>query len=114
MKPVTIMLVGACIILALACATGSVHEGGRSACGEFQRTANSLSQGALSPLEFREDIKSIQHRGSTAEPAIRDASSRLLKTMTNGDGLGFSKATVDMVVACADSGYSLERIAQPT
>ena len=112
MNRVIIMLGGVCLILALACTTGSVHAGGRSACGEFERTANSLSQGLLSPIEFRDNIKTIQHRGSTAEPAIKDASSRLLRTMTEGDGPGFSEATVDMFAACADAGYYLERIPQ--
>ncbi len=114
MNRVIIMLAGVCLILALACAAGSVHAAGRFACGEFQRTANSLFQGLLSPVEFRDNIKTVQHRGSTAEPAIKDASSRLLRTMTDGDGPGFSKATVDMFAACADAGYHLERIPQST
>ncbi len=114
MKPVIIMLLGVCLMLALACATGSVPEAGRSACGEFQLTADSLSQGLLSPAEFRDRIKTVQHRGSTAEAAIKDASFRLLRTMTDGDGPGFSKATGDMFAACADAGYDAKGIPRVT
>ncbi len=100
-----ITLTGVCLLLALACSPGSVQAGGRSACDEFTRTANSLSQGLLTPIQFRDKIKTVQNRGSAAEPAIRDASARLLSTMTQGDGSGFSKATGDMFSACAYAAY---------
>ena len=105
-----IALAVVCILLALACSTDSVEAGGRSACGEFQRTAKSLSKGLLTPVQFREKIKTVQDGGSTAEPAIKDASARLLRTMTRGDGAGFSKATGDMFAACAAAGYYLEGV----
>lgn len=105
MQQLVITLAGVCVLLALACSTGSAQASGRSACGEFARTANSLSQGLLTPMQFQENIKTVQNRGATAEPAIKDASARLLRTMTQGDGSGFSKATGDMFAACADAGY---------
>ena len=102
MQRLVITLATVCILLALACSTGGVQASNRSACGEFAQTSNGVSQGLLTPIQFREKIKTIQHRGSTAEPAIKDASARLLRTMTRGDGSGFYKAAGDMFAACAD------------
>ena len=56
--------------------------------------------------QFRDNITRVQELGSTAAPAIKDASARLIETMTQGDGTGFRMATTDMFAACTDAGFS--------
>ena len=100
------MLAGTCLILSVACSAEAVPTNGRLACSEFQTTSDSLSNGLLSPIQFRDNITSVQELGSTAAPAIKDASARLIETMTQGDGTGFRMAAADMFAACTDAGFS--------
>ena len=99
------MLAGTCLILSVACSAEAVPTS-RLACSEFQTTSDSLSNGLLSPIQFRDNITRVQELGSTAAPAIKDASARLIETMTQGDGTGFRMATADMFAACTDVGFS--------
>lgn len=91
--------------LAVACSTSSVLSSGQLACAEFQTTSDSVSNGLFTPIEFRDSIISVQEQGSNAEPNIRDASARLLDTMTQGDGSAFRMATTEMFAACTDASY---------
>ncbi len=63
------------------------------------------AQGSITDAEIKERLRKVQTRGSTAEPAIRDASTRVLATITSGDDPGFSAASEDMIKACAEAGY---------
>ncbi len=63
------------------------------------------AQGSITDAEIKERLRKVQTRGSTAEPAIRDASTRVLATITSGDGPGYSAASEDMIKACAEAGY---------
>ncbi len=63
------------------------------------------AQGSLTDAEIEERLEKVQTRGSTAEPVIRDASTRVLATITSGDGPGFAAAEEDMIKACAEAGY---------
>ena len=100
-----IALAWTCMLLALACSTNTVQASGRLACGKFQTTADSLSNGLLSPIQFRDEITKLHEQGSAAEPAIKDASALLFATMTQGDGPGFRMGTADMFAACTDAGH---------
>ncbi len=79
--------------------------GGLSSCAEFRRTAADAAKGILTDAELREKLKKVQSRGSTAEPDIRDASTRVLSSVTQGDGPGASQAMADMFAACDKAGY---------
>ncbi len=63
------------------------------------------AQGRLTDAEIKERLNKVRTRGSTAEPAIKDASTRVLATITSGDGPGFAAAEEDMIKACAEAGY---------
>ena len=63
------------------------------------------AKGSITDAEIKDSLKKVQIRGSTAEPAIRDASTRVLATITSGDGPGYSAASEDMIKACAEAGY---------
>ena len=106
MKRFLSMLAGTCLILSAACSAEAVPTNGRLACSEFQTTSDSLSNELLSPIQFRDNITRVQELGSTAAPAIKDASALLIETMTQGDGTGFRMATTDMFAACTDAGFS--------
>ena len=105
------------LILALGCAAqGAAVEtlaptaapqyvGGRSACAEFQRLVPQLSQGILTDAEIREKVKTIQSRGSTAEPSIRNASTSMLQAMTPVDIDAFLTGSERMAAACSAAGY---------
>ncbi len=63
------------------------------------------AQGSITDAEIKERLEKVQTRGSTAEPAIRDASTLVLATITSGDNPGFPAASEDMIKACAEAGY---------
>ncbi len=63
------------------------------------------AQGSITDAEIKERLEKVQTRGSTAEPAIKDASTRVLETIISGDDPGFSAAEEDMFKACSDAGY---------
>ena len=63
------------------------------------------AQGSITDAEIKERLERVQTRGSAAEPAIRDASTLVLATITSGDDPGFSAASKDMIKACAEAGY---------
>ena len=93
-------------LIATACGPPApVYTGGISACAEFRRIVAQAAQGSLTDAEIRERLEKVQAPGSTAEPAIRDASIRVLATITSSDDLGFSAASEDMIKACAEAGY---------
>ncbi len=94
------------LALAAACSpSGPVYTGGISACAEFRRIMAQAAQGSLTDAEIKERLEKVQTRGSTAEPAIRDASTRVLATITSSDDPGYSAAVEDMTKACAEAGY---------
>ncbi len=93
-------------LIATACGpSGPVYTGGISACAEFRRIMAQAAQGSITDAEIKERLRKVQTRGSTAEPAIKDASTRVLAIITSGDDLGFSVASEDMIKACAEAGY---------
>jgi len=63
------------------------------------------AQGSLTDADIKKRLEKVQTRGSTAEPPIKDASTRVLATVTSGDGPGFSAAEEDMIKACTEAGY---------
>ena len=96
----------AVVTLATACSpSGSIYTGGLFACVEFRRIMAQGAEGNITDAETRERLEKVQARGSTAEPPIKDASTRVLATITSGDGPGFSTATEDMIKACTEAGY---------
>ena len=105
------ILVAAVFFLVLtACAgppgpTKPTYVGGLSGCADFWRTMTEASQGILTDVELREMLKKVQSRTSSAEPAIREASTRVLATMTSGDGPAFSAASAALITACQNAGY---------
>ena len=86
-------------------AAKSNYVGGLSSCREFERVGSDATKGILTDAELREKLKKVQSRGSTAEPDIRDASTRMLSSLTQGDGPGLSQAMADMIAACDKVGY---------
>ena len=93
-------------LVATACGpSGPVYTGGIAACAEFRRIMAQEAQGSVTNVEIRERLEKVQASGSTAEPAIKDASTRVLATITSGDEPGFSAAAGDMIKACTDAGY---------
>lgn len=98
------LLVGVCVAV-LPKSDSSDYFGGLETCREFVRVANAASQGILTDTEIRDKLKPVQSRGSTAEPEIRAASTRLLATLTQGQGPEFSKAIEDLITACKQYGY---------
>ena len=81
------------------------YTGGRSACNDFLSAGYDAALGIIIDTELREKLRKVQSKGSTAEPAIRDASLRLLQAVTQGDTSGLEQATKDMGQACNDAGY---------
>ena len=105
-KPLALLVSVILALIAAACSpSGPVYTGGISSCAEFRRIMAQAAQGSITDAEFKERLEKVQTSGSTAEPAIRDASTRLLATITSGDGPGFSAASEDMIKACAEAGY---------
>ena len=105
-KPLALLVSVILALIAAACSpAGPVYTGGISACAEFRRITARAAQGILTDAEIKERLNKVRTRGSTAEPAIRDASTRLLATITSGDGPGFSAASEDMIKACTEAGY---------
>ena len=105
-KPLALLVYATLTLIATACGpSGPVYTGGISACAEFQWIMAKAAQGSLTDAEIRERLEKVQARGSTAQPAIKDASTRLLATITSGDDPGFSAASEDMIKACAEAGY---------
>lgn len=81
------------------------YVGGLSACRNFQRAGFDAAKGLLTYDELREEFKKVQRRGSTAEPEIRDASTRMLRSTTKGDAPGLTEAMAAMFAACEKAGY---------
>ena len=93
-------------LVATACGpSGPVYTGGIAACAEFRRIMAQEAQGSVTNVEIRERLEKVQASGSTAEPAIKDASTRVLATITSGDDPGFFAAAEDLIKACTEAGY---------
>ena len=105
-KPLAQLVFATLTLIATACGpSGPVYTGGISACAEFRRIMAQAAQGSITDAEIRERLKKVQSRGSTAEPTIKDASARILATITSSDDPGYSAAVEDMTKACAEAGY---------
>ena len=105
-QPLLLVVIKGLVLVANACGqTGQVYTVGISACDEFRRIMAQEAQGSITNAEIRERLEKVQARGSTAEPAIKDASTRVLATITSGDEPGFSAAAEDMIKACTEAGY---------
>ena len=63
------------------------------------------AQGSITDAEIKERLEKVQTSGSTAEPAIKDASTRVLATITISDDPGYFAAVEDLIKACAEAGY---------
>jgi len=105
-KPLALAVIAILTLIAAACSpSGPVYTGGISACAEFRRIMAQAAQGNITDAETRETLEKVADSGSTAEPAIKDASTRVLATITSGDGPGLSAAQEDMIKACTEAGY---------
>ncbi len=105
-KALALLVIAILTLIAAACSpSGPIYTGGLFACVEFRRILAQGAEGNITDAETRERLKKVQARGSTAEPPIKDASTRVLATITSGDGPGFSTATEGMIKACTEAGY---------
>ncbi len=105
-KALALLVISILTLIAAACSpSGPVYTGGISACAEFRRIMAQAAQGNITDAEIKERLEKVQTRGSTAEPPIKDASTRVLATVTSSDGPGFSAASEDTIKACTEAGY---------
>ena len=80
------------------------YTGGPSACRDF-REVRELAQGTLTTSELNDRLKEILNNSANAEPDIKDAITRAMRTNNIGDMAGHEKAALDTLAACAEAGY---------